>query len=104
MEKKNKAAAKFILFISLTLVFLAQGFGLNVSKVYFEEKVEKPDHYPTTPEGVVRAFVQATFDGDSDEIIGDVRKGLRYTTWGDRYPSSDVYDLVSRLRNTLNKY
>jgi hypothetical protein len=96
MEEKNKATAKFILLILIGVVFLAQGVGLNVFRAYSEQKVEKQDDYPTTPEGVVRAFVQTNFDGESNEIIGDVRKGLRYTTWGDRYPSSDEYCLALR--------
>ena len=91
MKKKSRATAPFILSVLLALVFLPQGVGLHVYKAYSQQKVERQDNYPSTPEGVVRAFVQATFDGDSDEIIGDVRKGLQYTTWEDRYPSSDDY-------------
>jgi hypothetical protein len=90
MRKKNRATATFILFVLLALVFWLQGLGNHVQEAYSERKVEKQRNYPSTPEGVVRAFVQATFDGESHEVIGDERKGLRYTTWGDRYPSSDV--------------
>src|SRR4030042_40264 len=96
MRKKNRATARFILFVLLALGFWLQGIGLHVYKAYSQQKVEKQDNYPTTPEGVVRAFVQATFDGESHEVIWDVRKGLRYTTWGNRYPSSDVYCLALR--------
>ena len=96
MRKRNRLAIIFIFLVSLALLFLVQSVGPYVCEVYSDQKVEKQDNYPTTPEGVVRAFVQANFDGESNEVIGDVRKGLRYTTWGDRYPSSDVYDLALR--------
>ena len=96
MKKNNRTSVPLILSVLLALGFLLQGVGLHVYKAYSQQKVEKQDKYPATPEGVVRAFVQATFDGESHEVIGDVRKGLRYTTWGDRYPSSDVDCLALR--------
>ncbi len=86
--KKNKATAKFILLILIGLVFLAQGVGLNVCKVYSEQKVEKLSDYPSTPEGVVEAYVKVGFDGTGVEAIGDVQKRLQYTTW-EIWPGSD---------------
>lgn len=81
MKKKSRVTALFILSGLLALGFWLQGAGLHVCKVYSEQKVEKQDNYPATPEGVVEAFVKVGFDGTGVEEIGDVQKTLQYTTW-----------------------
>ncbi len=93
MRGENKATARFILFVLLALVFWLQGTGLHVYKAYSQQKVEKQDNYPSTPEGVVEAFVKAGFDGTGVEEIGDPQKRLQYTTW-EIWPGSDG-DLIS---------
>ena len=100
MHNKNRVTTVFILLLLTTLVFLVQGAGLNVRKVYAEQKVEKQDEYPTTPEGVVEAYIKTGFDGTGHEAIGDIKKQLQYTTW-DIWPGSDG-DYVS-IRYRISK-
>jgi len=97
MRKKNRATARFILFVLLALGFWLQGVELNVRKVYSEQKVQKQDNYPATPEGVVEAFVNVGFDGTGIETIGDIKKRLKYTIW-DIWPGSNSNDISLKYK------
>jgi len=97
MRKKNRATARFILFVLLALGFLLPGVGLHVCNAYSEQKVEKQDNYPATPEGVVEAYVKAGFEGTGVEEIGDVQKRLQYTIWK-TWPGSDSNDISLKYK------
>lgn len=51
--------------------------------------------YPNTPQGVVEAFIKADFDGSANEVIGDVKKRMRYVTW-EIYPGADCSSIVRK--------
>jgi hypothetical protein len=97
MKKKNRVSVRFILFTLLALLFLVQSSGLNVPKVYSEQKVEKQVSYPATPEGVVEAFVKAEFDGTGVETIGDIKKRYQYTIW-EVHPGFDGVDISLKYK------
>jgi hypothetical protein len=59
--------------------FMVLVFVVGFATVGFAETPSKNSElYPTTPEGVVKALVKADFDGSANEVIGDVKKRLKY--------------------------
>jgi len=94
MKKKKRT----ILFVLIFLVITSLQVLVNPTySICVEQKGKSLKTYPTTPEGVVEAFVRAYFDGVAYEDIGDPRKILQYTTWGDRYPNSEVSCIVEKF-------
>jgi hypothetical protein len=65
--------------------------------VYAGQKEKISETYPSTPEGVIEAFVRVGFDGTGVETIGDVRKRLQYTMWDD-WPGWDSLDISLKYK------
>jgi hypothetical protein len=83
-----------VLFIGIWILLLMM-LSNQVSEAEIKEK--NIINYPSTPEGVIEAFVRLDFDGTADELIGDMRKKLRFVTWEIPY-GSDISYIISEYR------
>jgi len=96
MKKRNRIVFIVLTFIVITSVQLLVNPTYSVSS---EQKRKSSDAYPTSPEGVVKAFVWLHFAGAANEVIGDVKKQLQYTTW-EKEPSSDNFCIALKYNVT----
>lgn len=104
--RNMKRKSRTILFIRYGIVFLAiVGLFLQLSRPQIlnaesPTKGKSLNAYPSTPEGVVEAFVKVSFEAiNINEIgdIGDIEERLQYTTFK-VIPGFDVYPIARRYR------
>ncbi len=103
-KKKRNPLFIFGVFIFVWLLSL-QLLGNQTPGANTEPKAKSLSGYPATPEGVVEAFVQVDFDGIGNEVIGDIKKRLQYTTWdswagSDTFPISLKYKIIKLQENS----
>ncbi len=109
MKKKNRTILFASLFASTFLIIASLQVMVNPTcGICVEQKGKSLDAYPTTPEGVVEAFVKASFNGVGIRAVGGATEMLlQYTTWTS-YPSCDGFSIalkynVIKLKEDLGK-
>lgn len=87
--------------IMLSTIVLLMVFSLlnivYIPVVNAETLEKKQSVYPTTPEGVVKAYVNADFNGTGNEIIGDINNRLKYTD-GHINVGSDCFPIATKYK------